>query len=287
MRSEKLTKEKSIFLHISIFYATQEWHLLIKNALLPFLIQMDKIYDKHVIWFGKYRGEHIALTIEIKKEQGLYFLQTFDKYFSSFLSKNPSKLSKGNNNFSKMMFDNFPNNSIQYGIQKSFPRLFNRIDNDYINLWHNSSDILLKKFSKFAFSSDDLFTSYMYMIMLLLLIYNINIKDKRLTGVTISNENFNKIYEENKIIIKEILEDCLTIIENKARKELIWLKEWTDITRRFVDQFIANNPNVSISDIIANIKITLQEQLGIGLEKIILLHYFVNEMVHNAKETVK
>lgn len=272
---------KKRFYDISIFYSDQQWWELLGKGMFLFLKQAGNKYDyKFIIYFSKDRGDHVGICIQTEESTAHLLLKDLDENIKKFLSDNPSRSTIQENNSSKI-FMNFPNNSIQYGVNNfsSFP--FNEMDQNYINLWHSLSEILLKNLSKYPFSFEHLFALRMRFELLLRLSYQADPIKRASSSKQILEskpDNFDWLYNENKEILQNIWIECCAVKNGTSNNELKWINDYMKSITEFIN--CCKQKDDDSFRICSNIKAGLNRQLGINEEANALLNYFIQNLLN-------
>jgi len=97
---------------LSVFYAKENWTVLIDEIKLFFETRQGQFSNYHIS-FSKEQGEQLQITFVTVINDNNNYSKEIQTYFQAFLDKNPSK-SKVAFPYGKIIWANYPNNSLAW-----------------------------------------------------------------------------------------------------------------------------------------------------------------------------
>ena len=268
---------------LSIFYPENEWHVLFQKGIIPFLekYQSQYLYG-YILHFGKTRGDYIGLSCEVRGKEYHSFIQITHAFFTDFTGNFPVP---GNNDkpaIGESVFMNFPANAVCHSLHQFLPIVPGNNKDKFLGLWYKSSIFCMNIYGNEPFDKEDFFTAVLYLSVLLLLSNQASGKkywEKRANDgqSTADDPEYITQFKESETVLKEVLEDCLDILDGNIREDLqpvgAWFKVFDDFLRPF------NNNTVQQAFLLEEILINLRKQLCIISDGQSFIDFCINKLI--------
>lgn len=232
---------------VSIFYNQVAWHELLKDFISPYLQQNQDTILHWYISLSTYRGEHITLEIEFR-DNSLQFEEYFNKEVNTFLENYPSPMKIIDYPLDGLFMD-YENNTVYYNIEAH-----HNTDNQNLTsiIRQQLSEIILCTLEDQEIDIESIFTLIVYLQLGIIKAGFTNTKTARINTLKLvlhlttqddidpndkakaeETERFIKLFEYNKDIFVEIIEDIWS--KEKYEDELRWMGQWENVCKDYLN----------------------------------------------------
>lgn len=281
MKQSAALKEWFFF---SIYYSPEDWWKLFQRGIIPYFDRQEALISKRIIHFGNNRGAYIGLTCQIDMGFRKDFLVDFEHYFNAFIGREPSapdipRPTQG-------LYIDFSPNTLCHSVHNFLPTTKFSFNQEYQDLWHDSTSHLIKMFKDSDFDQESLFMVATY-LNLLLLLSNEDLATQYTQQCVVGFDNsahmktmYESLYGQAETSLREILSNCKLILQGISNEELQPLRNWYITFNSFLsnltdkDQF---NLKEAQYELLVNIIGSIRDQLGINNRS--LLDYFIYRLL--------
>lgn len=257
-----------IWLSISLFCNRNNWNILLKDGIVPFVnkIKIHQLLHSYQLAFSYYDGENIRLKLRcLDINKHILALQT-DRYFKAYfvnsaIPVNQLKLP------TEGVFLSYPENTIQYGLYPIEDDINNNKIADII------SSLILQALINDTINEDTLITFSFYLLTALLIVQG-NINDQIIENltVTLNNDLILEKYNEARCVLIEIYID----IKNKHNLP-DWLHFWINFCKNDTEIVTIHDPLV----LYRKVSSSLFSLLCFTHDMKTLVNYFVKRTVED------
>jgi hypothetical protein len=236
-------------LFVSLYYPREGWHSLIKEVIVPFAKKLEEDFGGNffIIHLSYQRGENIGLSCRMPDGAIRNRARSLKKNAIDFFKQNPLGRNE-NKNYGQVFFKDFPMNSVQFNLHRfpfeltekivekfSFP-LFPVLETVSKNISGMLCEEVIDALSLITYSfylhsislkhlSDHLADTGEFIRYAALMARNAATKS---AGEDLVIENYLAIYEENRAVLLQIIEEIFND-QHESDRETTWQTEWAQI----------------------------------------------------------
>lgn len=244
--------EKKEWLNTSVFYTQENWDILLRQCVGPFLNELNSSMPS-LVSLNKDRGDNVRLSVYATLSDFEALTQKLSSEIGAFIEANPSVRLPSEFPLSTF-FLNVPNNTIRYDMYANliFTEKSNKEEN--FKLRHFLSDCIFSELTNSTIDDETIFSFLLYLLLGAVRSYCPEIRQARqqlksimgkleqsviattpqLNSMSGSEvvQQWNAIFEKNKEILMEICMDVWT--EDPRPEALGWLNRWEKEVLTFV-----------------------------------------------------
>lgn len=263
----------SIWLAISLFCEKKNWHILINDAIAPFIQKMhiEGTLISFNISLNYAGGKNIRLGLYVSDDCKEILALEADEYFKSYFSKanlsvKPLSLPIDS------IFMPYPANTIQYGLYKN--------QNNYNNMDEAISTTILQTLNDEIIDEDILITISFYLLTALTLLLKADVLNTvsiyqniyEHGGLTIKSDTIKGQYKQAKYMLDEIYNSLQHNYDIP-----VWLIHWKNFCVNYISKNGPNNQHYLYNSVVNQLFI----QLGFTPGMRTLLNYFILRTIQN------